>query len=126
MSSHISGFKTSSSQGGANGIGLGDLHGRLPTKVANCDVRDIDGKRDEMGVPRMSRQHAFSRRFAARLDICDLVSLPFDGLTRSTCCVNASRQFLTTDALDGDDTSVLNCAAKSDDRDAVTQAVRNA
>ena len=107
MSFSITG-KTAIVTGAANGIGLA-IARQFADRGANVMCADMDERKliDEWG----SHSDDGSLRYFAgdlrqRLTIANLVSATIDAFDRVDILVNASRQVMTTDALDVEDTSV--------------------
>ena len=100
--------KTAIVTGAANGIGL-SIARHLADKGANVMCADVDERKlsDELGdMPEDSNIRIFAGDLRQRLTIANLVSATIDAFDQVDVLVNASRQMMTTDALDPEDTSV--------------------
>jgi len=107
MSFSISG-KSVIVTGAANGIGLA-IARQFADKGANVMCADIDEKAlvEQLGDAKDDGNiRFFAGDLRQRLTIANLVSATIDAFDEVDVLVNASRQFLPTDALDSDDTSV--------------------
>lgn len=107
MSFSISG-KTAIVTGAANGIGLA-IARHFADRGANVMCADMDeaGLIDELGeASEDSNLRYFAGDLRQRLTIANLISATIDAFDRVDILVNASRQVLTTDALDAEDTSL--------------------
>lgn len=107
MSFSISG-KTAIVTGAANGIGL-SIARSFADKGANVMCADMDEKRlkAELGEhPDDGNIRFFAGDLRQRLTIANLVSATIDAFEDVDILVNASRQVMSTDALDVEDTSV--------------------
>ena len=107
MSFSISG-KSVIVTGAANGIGLA-IARQFADKGANVMCADIDEKAlvEQLGDAKDDGNiRFFAGDLRQRLTIANLVSATIDAFDEVDVLVNASRQFLPTDALDNDDTSV--------------------
>ncbi|MGJ8545861.1 MAG: SDR family NAD(P)-dependent oxidoreductase [Sulfitobacter sp.] len=107
MSFSING-KTAIITGAANGIGLA-IARQFVDKGANVMCADMDEKKllEEWGKPTDDgNMRYFAGDLRQRLTIANLISATIDAFDQVDILVNASRQVLTTDALDVDDTSV--------------------
>lgn len=108
MSFSISG-KTAIVTGAANGVGLAIARHFVETG-ANVVFADMDEKmlRQQMGdeAEKNPAIRLFAGDLRQRLTITNLLSATIDAFERVDILVNASRQVLTTDALDPDDTSM--------------------
>lgn len=107
MSFSISG-KTAIVTGAANGIGL-SIARQFADKGANVMCADMDEKKllEELGEPKDEGNiRFFAGDLRQRLTIANLVSATIDAFDQVDILVNASRQVMTTDALDVEDTSV--------------------
>jgi len=100
--------KTAIVTGAATGIGL-SIARHLADKGANVMCADVNEKvlREQLGdAPEDGNMRIFAGDLRQRLTIANLVSATIDAFDQVDILVNASRQVLTTDALDVDDTSV--------------------
>lgn len=108
MSFSISG-KTAIVTGAANGVGLA-IARHFAEGGANVVFADMDEKtlRHEMGeeAEKTPNIRLFAGDLRKKLTITNLVSTTIDAFERIDILVNASRQVLTTDALDPDDTTM--------------------
>lgn len=108
MSFSISG-KTAIVTGAANGVGLA-IARHFAEGGANVVFADMDEKtlRHEMGeeAEKTRNIRLFAGDLRKKLTITNLVSTTIDAFERIDILVNASRQVLTTDALDPDDTTM--------------------
>ncbi|OAN71834.1 oxidoreductase [Sulfitobacter sp. EhC04] len=107
MSFSISG-KTAIVTGAANGIGL-SIARHLANAGANVMCADADEKMlmEELGdEPDDGNIRTFAGDLRQRLTIANLISATIDAFDQVDILVNASRQVMTTDALDVEDTSV--------------------
>ena len=107
MSFSISG-KTAIVTGAASGIGL-SIARHLADQGANVMCADSDEAKlmDELGEsPDEGEVQVFAGDLRQRLTIANLVSATIDAFDQVDILVNAARQFLPTDPLDADDTSV--------------------
>ncbi|SFT13450.1 7-alpha-hydroxysteroid dehydrogenase [Sulfitobacter marinus] len=94
--------------GAANGIGLA-IARQFADKGANVMCADMDEKTlaEEFGNTKDEGNiRFFAGDLRQRLTIANLVSATIDAFDEVDVLVNASRQFLPTDALNNDDTSV--------------------
>ena len=107
MSFSISG-KTTIVTGAANGIGLAIARG-FADKGANVMCADMDEAKlkSELGshLDEGNIRH-FAGDLRQRLTIANLISATIDAFDQVDILINASRQVMTTDVLDVDDTSV--------------------
>ena len=100
--------KTAIVTGAANGIGL-SIARHLADKGANVMCADADEKRlnTELGDNSDEGEiRTFGGDLRQRLTIANLISATIDAFDQVDILVNASRQLLTTDVLDVEDTSV--------------------
>ena len=108
MSSVISG-KTAIVTGAANGVGLAVAR-HFVAQGANVVFADMDEKRLCKEVEEDAKSSKNVLKFAGdlrqKLTIANLLSATIDTFERVDILVNASRQVLTTDPLDADDSSV--------------------
>ena len=108
MSFSISG-KTAIVTGAANGVGLA-IARHFVEMGANVVFADMDEKtlRQQMGdeAGKAANIRLFAGDLRKKLTITNLLSATIDAFERVDILVNASRQILTTDALDPDDTSM--------------------
>ncbi len=107
MSFSVSG-KTAIVTGAANGIGLA-IARHLADQGANVMCADAHEKKlvEELGdAPEDGNIRIFAGDLRQRLTIANLVSATIDAFDEVDILVNASRQLLTTDAMDVEDTSV--------------------
>lgn len=107
MSFSISG-KTAIVTGAATGIGL-SVARHLADAGANVMCADADEKKlmEELGsTPDDGKIRVFAGDLRQRLTIANLISATIDAFDQVDILVNASRQVMTTDALDVEDTSV--------------------
>ena len=108
MSFSISG-KPAIVTGAANGVGLA-IARHFAEGGANVVFADMDEKtlRHEMGeeAEKTPNIRLFAGDLRKKLTITNLVSTTIDAFERIDILVNASRQVLTTDALDPDDTTM--------------------
>lgn len=107
MSFSIDG-KTAIVTGAANGIGLA-IARQFAAQGANVMFADLDdaGLAQEIGeVEEDSKIRSFSGDLREKLTLANLLSATIDAFDRVDILVNASRQVMTTDALDPDDTSL--------------------
>jgi len=108
MSFSISG-KTAIVTGAANGVGLA-IGRHFVAMGANVVFADMDEKRlsSEMGEDAEKEENVriFAGDLRKKLTIANLLSATIDAFERVDILVNASRQVMTTDPLDPDDTSV--------------------
>lgn len=107
MSFSISG-KTAIVTGAANGIGLA-IARHFADRGANVMCADMDEARliDEIGEGTdEGNLRYFAGDLRQRLTIANLISATIDAFDRIDILVNASRQVLTTDALDPEDSSL--------------------
>jgi 7-alpha-hydroxysteroid dehydrogenase len=105
MSLSISG-KTAIVTGAAKGIGLA-----IARHFAACGARVMCADRDEAGLAeQIGDGHENLRYFAGdlreRLTVANLLSATVDAFDQVDILVNASRQVMTTDPLDAEDTTV--------------------
>lgn len=108
MSFSITG-KTAIVTGAGAGIGL-SVARHLADQGANVMCADKDEKLLVAGLgdaPEDGNIRTFAGDLRQRLTIANLVSATIDNFDKVDILVNASRQFLPTDALDPDDTSVM-------------------
>ena len=108
MSFSISG-KSAIVTGAANGIGLA-IARHFADRGANVMCADMDEARLVAEVGESSEEEGTLRYFAGdlrqRLTIANLISATIDAFDRIDILINASRQVLTTDALDAEDGSL--------------------
>lgn len=109
MSFSIAG-KTAIVTGAANGIGLA-IARQFIEKGANVMCADLDESALEANFKKESKDedtsvHYFAGDLREKLTIANLISATIDAFDRIDILVNASRQFLPTDALDPDDDSL--------------------
>ncbi|MGB7244164.1 MAG: SDR family oxidoreductase [Sulfitobacter sp.] len=107
MSFSITG-KTAIVTGAANGIGLA-IARQFADKGANVMFADMDEKKliEELGAQLdEGNVRFFAGDLRQRLTIANLVSATIDAFDRVDILVNASRQVMTTEALNVEDTSV--------------------
>ena len=107
MSFSING-KTAIVTGAANGIGLA-IARHFADRGANVMCADMDEARlvDEVGEgSEEGNLRYFAGDLRQRLTIANLISATIDAFDRIDILVNASRQVLTTDALDPEDASL--------------------
>jgi 7-alpha-hydroxysteroid dehydrogenase len=108
MSFSISG-KTAIVTGAANGVGLA-IARHFAEGGANVVFADMDEKtlRQQMGeeADKNSNIRLFAGDLRKKLTITNLLSATIDAFERVDILVNASRQVMTTDSLDPDDTSM--------------------
>ncbi|MDW4497265.1 SDR family oxidoreductase [Sulfitobacter sp. D35] len=108
MSFSISG-KTAIVTGAANGIGLA-IARHFVERGANVMCADMDEKKlvEEWRDPARTEENLayFAGDLRQRLTIANLISATIDQFDQVDILVNASRQMLTTDPLDVEDTSV--------------------
>ncbi|MBQ2262590.1 MAG: SDR family oxidoreductase [Loktanella sp.] len=108
MSFSISG-KTAIVTGAANGVGLA-IARHFVEMGANVVFADMDEKTLRLQMSEDAEKAANIRLFAGdlrqKLTITNLIAATIDAFERVDILVNASRQVLTTDALDPDDTSM--------------------
>lgn len=100
--------KTAIVTGAATGIGL-SIARHLADKGANVMCADVNEKKlvEELGDgPEDGNTRIFAGDLRQRLTIANLVSATIDAFDEVDILVNASRQLLSTDALDVEDTSV--------------------
>ena len=107
MSLSISG-KTAIVTGAANGIGL-SIARNFADRGANVMCADMDEARlkEELG-PHLDEGNMryFAGDLRQRLTIANLISATIDAFDQVDILINASRQVMTTDVLDVEDTSV--------------------
>ncbi|MFT4708119.1 MAG: 7-alpha-hydroxysteroid dehydrogenase [Ascidiaceihabitans sp.] len=107
MSFSISG-KTAIVTGAANGIGL-SIARNFADRGANVMCADMDEARlkEELG-PHLDEGNMryFAGDLRQRLTIANLISATIDAFDQVDILINASRQVMTTDVLDVEDTSV--------------------
>ncbi|WP_375254700.1 SDR family NAD(P)-dependent oxidoreductase [Yoonia sp.] len=108
MSFSISG-KTAIVTGAANGVGLA-IGRHFVAMGANVVFADMDEKAlsEQMGQDADKEENVriFAGDLRKKLTIANLLSATVDAFERVDILVNASRQVMTTDPLDPDDTSV--------------------
>ena len=108
MSFSIAG-KTAIVTGAANGVGLAIGH-HFVEMGANVVFADMDEKElvRQMGddADKEENVRVFSGDLRKKLTIANLLSVTIDAFERVDILVNASRQVMTTDPLDPEDTSV--------------------
>jgi 7-alpha-hydroxysteroid dehydrogenase len=108
MSFSISG-KTAIVTGAANGVGLA-IARHFVEMGANVVFADMDEKtlRQQMGeeAEKSANIRLFAGDLRKKLTITNLLSATIDAFERVDILVNASRQVMTTDPLDPDDTSL--------------------
>ena len=108
MSNSIAG-KTAIVTGAANGVGLAVAR-HFVAEGANVVFADMDEKQlckeVEEDAKSSERVLKFAGDLRQKLAIANLLSATIDAFERVDILVNASRQVLTTDPLDPDDTSV--------------------
>ncbi len=108
MSFSIAG-KTAIVTGAANGVGLA-IGRHFVEKGANVVFADMDEKTlcHQMGEEAEKEENVriFSGDLRKKLTVANLLSATVDAFDRVDILVNASRQVMTTDPLDPDDTSV--------------------
>jgi 7-alpha-hydroxysteroid dehydrogenase len=108
MSFSIAG-KTAIVTGAANGVGLA-IGRHFIEMGANVVFADMDEKElvHQMGEDALKEENVriFAGDLRKKLTITNLLSATIDAFERIDILVNASRQVLTTDPLDPDDTSV--------------------
>ena len=108
MSFSIEG-KTAIVTGAANGVGLA-IGRQFVRNGANVVFADMDDKtlESEIGelVEKEERVRSFSGDLRKKLTIANLLSATIDAFERIDILVNGSRQVMTTDPLDPDDTTV--------------------
>ena len=100
--------KTAIVTGAANGVGL-SIARHLAQKGANVMFADMDEARLAKEVGAASEEDTiryFAGDLRERLTLANLLSATLDAFDRVDILVNGSRQLLTSDPLDGDDTSV--------------------
>lgn len=99
--------KTAIVTGAANGIGLA-IARHLADQGANVMCADAHEKKliEELGAPEEGNIRTFAGDLRQRLTIANLVSATIDAFDQVDILVNASRQLLTTDAMDLEDKSV--------------------
>lgn len=100
--------KTAIVTGSATGIGL-SIARHLADKGANVMCADANEKElvEQLGdAPEDGNTRIFSGDLRQRLTIANLVSATIDAFDQVDILVNASRQLMTTDALDVEDKSV--------------------
>lgn len=108
MSFSIAG-RTAIVTGAANGVGLA-IARHFVSQGANVVFADMDEKRLKAEVGKVADEDSPARYFAGdlreKLNIANLLSLTLDAFDRVDILVNAARQVMVTDPMDGDDDTV--------------------